>query len=245
MLPSAFRPVNAAPSRPARRTGDTIRPEMTDTRPGMNEEWRDRWREGRTGWHETEGNALLRRYWPELPADSTVLVPLCGKTPDLLWLADRGHRVVGIEVSEIAVEAFFDEQGLEYDVEPNGSLLRYAARDRAVTLCCGDYFDYAGDKADALYDRGALVAVEPARRREYVTHTRRLLEPGAFGLIITLEYDQQRVAGPPYSIRSAELEALWPGLSRVYTHDDLANGPPKFREAGLEHMLESVWVTAA
>lgn len=209
----------------------------------MTEDWRARWREGRTGWHEPEGSVLLRRFWPDLSPGTTVLVPLCGKSADLSWLAARGHRVTGVEVSEIAVRAFFEEQGLAYGTAPAGGLLRYEAHDFPIRIYCGDYFDFEGPPAEALYDRGALVAVSPEERSRYVAHTRRLLGPGAFSLIITLEYDQRRAAGPPFSIPPAEMAELWPGLECVYTHDDLANGPPKFREAGLSEMLESVWMS--
>ena len=95
----------------------------------VEEDWRSRWAEGRTGWHEPEGNAGLHAAWPALPEHSSVLVPLCGKSPDLLWLAKRGHEVTGIELSEIAVRDFFAENAIEYDTSergPPGSL-----------LCCG------------------------------------------------------------------------------------------------------------
>ena len=70
-------------------------------------DWHDRWATGRTGWHETDGNAGLRAHW-NFDA-RRVLVPLCGKTPDLVWLAKRGHEVVGVELSDIAIREFFAE----------------------------------------------------------------------------------------------------------------------------------------
>jgi thiopurine S-methyltransferase len=30
----------------------------------------------------------------------------------MIWLAEQGHRVVGVELSQIAVAAFFRENGL-------------------------------------------------------------------------------------------------------------------------------------
>ena len=72
----------------------------------MTECWVERWQEGRTGWHEPDGNDSLKKYWRA--AGRRVLVPLCGKTPDLAWLARLGNEVVGIELAEIAVETFFD-----------------------------------------------------------------------------------------------------------------------------------------
>lgn len=206
-----------------------------------SEDWLGRWREGRTGWHEPRGNAALRRHWPALAAGSRVLVPLCGKAVDLLWLAGRGLDVTGVELSQLAVEAFFAENGLTAERVPGEELPAWRARDAAITLYCGDYFDFDAPPFDALYDRGALVALPPAERPRYAAHTARLLQPRAFRLVVTLEYDQRRAAGPPFAVAGSELETYWPDLERVESRDDLANAPPKFRDAGLERFDEVVW----
>jgi hypothetical protein len=80
-----------------------------------------RWEQGRTGWHEAIGSATLRQHWPQLPCGERVLVPLCGKTKDLIWLEARGLSVIGIELSRIAVEAIFAENRLSYSVIPDGA----------------------------------------------------------------------------------------------------------------------------
>jgi thiopurine S-methyltransferase len=69
------------------------------------EYWLKRWREGRTGWHRPEVMPLLEQHWAALdvPRGSRVLVPLCGKSVDMLWLAQQGMRVLGIDVSPIAI----------------------------------------------------------------------------------------------------------------------------------------------
>ena len=156
--------------------------------------WRDRWAEGRTGWHEPGGNAGLRAAWPPLADNVRVLVPLCGKSPDLLWLARRGHDVTGIELSEIAVRDFFEDNAIEYETGKSGSLDRFAAVELPLALYCGDYFAFGESGFDALYDRGALVALPPDLRGRYVEHTRSLLRDGARRMIITLEYDQTVVS---------------------------------------------------
>lgn len=162
----------------------------------------ERWREGRIGWHQPDGNASLRRHWRG--TGPRVLVPLCGKTPDLVWLAEWGNEVVGVELSEIAVQSFFD----------------------------------------AHYDRGALVALPSDLRAAYARHTRSLLAASAEQLLVTLEYDQGLAAGPPYAVHADEVLAYWPELIRIEEHDDLPNGPPKFREAGLAAMIEVIWRSA-
>ena len=73
--------------------------------------WLERWQNNQTGFHQDEINSYLTRYWSGLglTQGSRVLVPLCGKSLDMLWLAEQGHSVVGIELSRLAIEAFFHE----------------------------------------------------------------------------------------------------------------------------------------
>jgi thiopurine S-methyltransferase len=205
----------------------------------MSEDWLDRWEKGRTGWHEAAGNAGLQSHWQV--TTGRVLVPLCGKSPDLAWLAQRGHEVVGVELSGIAARAFFAEQGLSYQLDQDGPLDVYRCTELPVTLYCGDYFSFTAEPFDALYDRGALVALEPGIRGQYVAHTRSLLRPNSSRMIVTLEYDQSLVQGPPYSVGSDELEGYWDDLVRVGETDDIDNCPPKFRAAGLTEIKEVIW----
>lgn len=203
----------------------------------MTEPWHDRWAEGRIGWHEPAGNASLRRYWTF--GGRRVLVPLCGKSADLLWLEGQGNSVVGVELAEIAVRDFFAENGLEFRVSDGGR--RFTAVDREITLFHGDYFDFDDAGFDAHYDRGALVALDEGERRRYAAHTSARLTSDAAQLVIALEYDQAIAAGPPFAVFSEEILSYWPRLERISAYNDIANGPPKFRDAGLTEMIEVVW----
>lgn len=207
------------------------------------EDWRGRWEEGRTGWHEPQGNTGLQAAWPPLTHNARVLVPLCGKSPDLLWLARRGHDVTGVELSEIAVRDFFAENAIEYQMVKDGRLDRYSAADWSLTLYCGDYFNFEESGFDALYDRGALVALPVDLRERYVKHTKSLLRAGASKMIITLEYDQAVVNGPPFSVPGEEISTYWDDLVCVSKKDDIDNCPPKFRAAGLADVQELVWLS--
>jgi thiopurine S-methyltransferase len=203
------------------------------------EDWLDRWENNRTGWHESDGNAGLKMHWHA--AGRRVLVPLCGKSPDLVWLAQRGHEVVGVELAETAVQQFFAEQRLEFEIDDAGPLARYSATDLSVTIFCGDYFSFESAPFDALYDRGAMVALNQSMRQQYIRHTGRLLKPTAGLLIVTLEYDQDVVQGPPFAVMADELSAGWGELDRVAEKDDIDTCPPKFREAGLTDIKEVFW----
>ena len=207
----------------------------------MTEAWLERWEQGRIGWHEPDGNANLKRHWPDLDNGSRVLVPFCGKTCDLIWLANRGLDIVGVELSQIAVEAFFTEHGLKYEVEDNGDLVSYRSHTHPITICCGDYFDFESKPFDALYDRGALVAVSADERPRYVEHTKSLLKEDAYELVITLEYDQSRACGPPFAVMPDELISYWSELEVAGRHNDIDNCPSKFKAAGLTEVTETVW----
>lgn len=203
----------------------------------MNESWLERWQEGRIGWHETDGNRSLKRYWR---GDGLrVLVPLCGKSVDMLWLARQGNQVTGVEVSDIAAREFFTDHGLRCERSADGT--RYAASDLPVTIICCDYLDFDDTDFDAHYDRGALVALPVEHRARYAAHTTARLTTNPVQFLITLEYDQAQVDGPPYSVTADEVLTYWPALNRIDAYDDIANAPPKFRDAGLAEMTEVVW----
>lgn len=176
--------------------------------------WAGRWREGRIAFHEGAPNAFLRAHAAALGSARRVLVPLCGKSEDLAFLAGLGHAVVGVELVEDAVRAFFDEHGLNPTVTPHGALTGYAHG--AVTVLAGDFF--ATTRAllgpvDALYDRAALIALPEALRARYAAHLRALLPRGADGLVVTVEYPQEAMEGPPFSVPEAEVRRHFDGLA--------------------------------
>jgi thiopurine S-methyltransferase len=209
----------------------------------MNMDWLTRWESGQTGWHQPGGNALLRKFWPGIAAHSRVLVPLCGKSSDLLWLAQQGCAVTGVELSEIAVRSFFSEAGIGFEFEETRGLAWFRGIEQDISIVCGDYFHFSDQPFDALYDRAALVALPADIRPRYIQHTKSLLKPDATQLLVTLEYDQSKGNGPPFSVMAEEVKTYWPVLRRVDQQRDSENIPPKFRDAGISEMLETVWST--
>ena len=204
----------------------------------MAEPWLERWQEGRIGWHEADGNASLKKHWRA--TGRTVLVPMCGKSVDLRWIATQGNRVVGVELSALAVESFFAEQDLAFRVSEDG-LPRYDAIEVDITIYCGDLFDLTSIRCDAHYDRGALIALPAVQRPAYASHVGSLLTNDADQLVITLDYDEEIANGPPFSVGDEELLGYWPSLDCVEQRDDIANAPPKFLDAGLTEFKEKVW----
>ena len=204
--------------------------------------WLERWQAHQLGWHREDVNPLLREYWTRLGACSgtKVFVPLCGKTLDMGFLADQGHEVLGCELSGIAVEEFFAEAGLARETrEPSTEEQPFVHhRSGAVTILEGDVFNL--DRAllagvGSVYDRGALIALPREKRRRYVELLTDALPEAARTLLMTLEYDQTRIGGPPFSVDEEEVHALYGAAYRVELlySEETEEIPPRFSEVGL------------
>jgi thiopurine S-methyltransferase len=174
--------------------------------------WHRRWREDRIGFHQDRPMPLLLQYWPELapPVGSRVFVPLSGKSLDIAWLAAQGYRVLGVELSSLAVEQFFAEHGLTPQTHESRYGRHYCAD--GIELICGDAFaldDALLADCAAVYDRAALIALPPPMRRRYVHELYARLPAGCLALLITLEYPQYEKHGPPFSVEEAEVRELY------------------------------------
>ncbi len=207
----------------------------------MTQQWIERWEEGRTGWHEPQGNRGLKVHWTA--TGRHVLVPLCGKASDLAWLARLGNSVTGVELSPLAVESFFAEHNLDYTIDDSARLPTYVAAELPLRIVCGDYFDFDETGFDAHYDRGALVALPPDQRAEYCRHTLARLSPDALQCVVTVHYSSEEAVGPPFVVAEAELLSAWPSLELRDCYDDSDAMPPRFRELGISVLEEKVWMT--
>lgn len=208
-----------------------------------SEFWRERWARNQIGFHLPEVNPCLQRHWPQLALaeGAKVLVPLCGKSLDLMWLASRGHRVLGVELSEQAVDAFFSEQSLAPRITQRGVFKVYQTD--LIEVWCGDFFALDAEAlADctALYDRAALIALPPLMRAQYAEHLNTLLRPGCQGLLITLDYDQTQKAGPPFAVTDEEVKVLFGAdwALNVLEKQDILGESWKFVQDGVTRLEE-------
>lgn len=208
--------------------------------------WLQRWQEGQIGFHRGDVMPLLEKHWPslQLPAGSRVLVPLCGKSLDMHWLAAQGHRVLGVELSPLAVTQFFDEAGLA----PVRTTSRYGEHFSAgpVEIILGDAFGLDPAllaEVAGVYDRAALIALPPDLRLRYRDTVYASLPAGCQGLLITLEYPQAEKAGPPFSVEQAEVDALFaaPWRHSLLERRDILDQEPRFREEGLSALETAVY----
>lgn len=209
--------------------------------------WHERWQRNEIGFHQQEINAHLQDYWAQLaiPAGGQVFVPLCGKSRDLLWLRARGHAVLGVEISSIAVRNFFAENALTPQVTRQGVFERYEAD--GLALLCGDFFDLTPAELQGVtgvYDRASLIALPPELRTRYAEHSAAILPTVAYTLLVTMEYPQDEMSGPPFAVREDEVHRLYDKrftVACLLTKDILAENP-RFRERGLSALAEKVYL---
>jgi thiopurine S-methyltransferase len=176
--------------------------------------WFARWQEGKIGFHDGTPHRYLVEHAGWLADRRRILVPLCGKSEDLAYLASRGHDVIGVELVEDAVKQFFDEHGTVPETEASGDLVIYRAG--AITVIAGDFFSVTHDHIgpiDAVFDRAALVALPPEIRARYVAHLRELARDATRELLVSIEYPPEASNGPPFSIEEPEVHRTFAGSS--------------------------------
>ena len=173
------------------------------------QQWWVRWQEGRIGFHLPEVNPLLIRHVHSLATDthpnerSCILVPLCGKSKDLIWLQSHFHKVIGVELVPQAVEAFFEENQITPTYSLRDSFATYLHGNLA--LLQGDIFQmsskYLEDRPiQAIFDRASLIALPDKLRKNYVALLRSLGSCNTKLLLVTLAYEEGMISGPPHSI---------------------------------------------
>lgn len=220
----------------------------------MNPEfWQKRWQEKRIGFNQSEVNPLLVRYFSHLnvPANSRVFVPLSGKSIDMIWLAAQGYDVVGVELVEIAVQAFFAEQNIQPNVHQladNPAIKCYQGQlfGQEVEIWVADIFALSADEighVNAVYDKAALIALPANIRLKYSEQVRKLggnvSNKIAPQLLLTLNYDQSKKEGPPFSISSEQIQHYY---GAHYHISELAREPTFIRSAPELKVTEHVWL---
>ena len=203
--------------------------------------WHNRWLTQEIGWHQIIYNDLLVKYWPtiNIVEGGNVFVPLCGKSHDMFWLAEQGYIITGIEMVEQAIQAFFEENELEFNISEINKQIAYSSP--PFTIFKGNLFDLESNtiQADAWYDRAAMIAIHPSTRMDYVNQIYQQTKSGAIGLLITFSYPQGQIEGPPFALHDEDVESLFSDrfeiecLEKVYVEDD--------DELGLANVTSSVF----
>jgi thiopurine S-methyltransferase len=208
--------------------------------------WHDRWQRGDVGFHQAVVHDQLQRIWPRLAVQtgSSVFVPLAGKSLDMAWLAQQGHRVIGVELSEIAVREFFTEAVLTPTIVQTTSFSVFAAG--LFTIYCGDIFDLAAQHladVSAVYDRAALIALPEPLRQRYVSHLTHLLEPDSEVLLIAIDYPAGEMDGPPFAVPFKDVHRLYApafDIDVIETRDGLVHSD-NLKKRGITRLEETAY----
>jgi thiopurine S-methyltransferase len=213
-----------------------------------HEFWHARWERKETGFHQESVNHYLHEHWPDLtgPEKSQVLVPLCGKSHDLWWLHDRGHPILGVELSRIACKDFFEEAGEKAMVTPGSPFTRFR-HDDTLELWCGDFYQLSPTDVSNIrwvYDRAALIALPPLMRQRYASHLSAILPESCGILLITLDYDGSEMTGPPFNVTDNEVYELFSDDFTVerLRQENMAKDDPFAKRKGLGGATESVFL---
>ena len=217
------------------------------------QQWWIRWQEGRIGFHLPEVNPLLIRHVHSLATDthpnerSCILVPLCGKSKDLIWLQSHFHKVIGVELVPQAVEAFFEENQITPTYSLRDSFATYLHDNLA--LLQGDIFQMSSKYLEdhpiqAIFDRASLIALPDKLRKNYVALLRSLGSCNTKLLLVTLAYEEGMISGPPHSIPENKIFELFAFATNIelLEKQDILPESPNFQKAGLRWAYEAVYL---
>lgn len=216
--------------------------------------WLARWANNETGFHQAQINPYLTYFYgdkgaaPEKRAALKVFVPLCGKSKDMLWLSQAGYSVFGVECSEAAVKAFFEENALNYkhaEKDQHG-FYQSSGQSAVIEIFQGDFF--ALQKKDLeeitdVFDRAALVALPDDMRKQYAQKMAELQKPGVRTLLVTLTYDQAQMNGPPFSVSEENVVALFSTYFSIekLCYKNIIDDEPGMKQRGLTSLVETVY----
>ena len=157
------------------------------------EDWQDHYDSNDLGWDLGQVAPPFVELWEKgkLPWGE-VLVPGCGRGHEVIFLAENGFEVTGIDFSEGAVTYL-------------GNALK--KRNLKGRVLHQDFFSL-DDTHDGVYnlviEQTFFCAISPRQRQDYVLKVSRMLKPG--GMLVGLFYHTDKQGGPPYNTTREDIE---------------------------------------
>lgn len=215
------------------------------------EDWQEKWVDHKIGFHQEQGHQLLKKHLDAFLQGETglrVFFPLCGKAVEMKWFADRGHYVVGVEISELGIREFFAEQNISYSEEPIGEIPGakvFKSSSGNISLYCCSFFDLPRVPVgtfDRIWDRGALVAVNPGDRKRYTDIMLSLARKRFQYLLAVLIYDPTKLAGPPFYVPDAEVRKLFGSVCSIQSLETVDALEERHKNWGLDSFVEKLYL---
>jgi|TARA_B110000977_G_scaffold165260_1_gene212327 thiopurine S-methyltransferase len=212
----------------------------------QEKDWLIRWQKNQIGFHDAEVNSHLKKYISasDLKPGDTIFLPLCGKSADITWLAEQDFQVIGVELSAIAIESYFSEQGLSFDRVESGRFITRSSRN--IHLLEGSFFDLRhqdlGD-CSLVYDRASLIAFDEPTRTRYAQWMRSIIGNDTDILLVTLDYNQSEMNGPPFAVSTHEIMRHFESAFQIdiIRQTEIVDESPRWRSKGLSSLVESVY----
>jgi thiopurine S-methyltransferase len=210
----------------------------------MNPEfWLEKWDKNEIGFHLDAPHPWLLQIFSEvaISPNQTIFVPLCGKTHDIDFLLSQGLNVIGNELSELAVEQLFSRLGIQ-PIRQDWVNVGQVYRSDQLTVYVGDFFqltagvllEHNEPEINWVYDRAALVALPTAMRPQYSQNIQQLCGFAQM-LLMTLDYPQEQMSGPPFSVSPEEVAAHYGSFYEInpLKQQDILDKEPRFKQRGL------------
>lgn len=194
-----------------------------------------------TSFHRKDIHPYVLNYMnPENITGKNVLVPLCGKTVDMLYLSQFANKVIGVELVEEAILQFFQENSLPFHQVDHETYIS-----ENITLLKKDFMALTREEIgpiDWVLDRASLVALPSQMRIDYLHTLDRLTTIGTQTLLITLEYFPL-INSAPFSIDGQEVEQYY-GMGHVIKHVEQPSLPNHgmVRKWNLDFLIEHGFV---
>uniref|UniRef100_A0A8D0B8H7 thiopurine S-methyltransferase n=1 Tax=Salvator merianae TaxID=96440 RepID=A0A8D0B8H7_SALMN len=239
---------NSSDKFPEEECGDA---KLQENRVMTQEEWLQMWQTKKIGFHNKDGHPLLKKYLDLFLNGRNglnIFFPLCGKSVEMKWFADMGHHVVGVEISQSALEEFFTEQKLPFTEEqvpgiPGAKLLK--STDGNISLYCCSIFDLSSTtvgKFDGIWDRGALVALNPCDRPRYASLMFSLMNSGCRSLLVTCSYDPTKHKGPPFFVPDSEVKSLFGKHCDITYLEKIDGFSERHKKWGIDFLWEMIYM---
>ncbi|MFD1142717.1 thiopurine S-methyltransferase [Larkinella insperata] len=197
--------------------------------------WADSWGRSNTRFHRQDVHPyVLKHLTPFALMEKSILVPLCGRSLDLVYFSQFAERVVGVEQNESIILQFFAENQLAY--EKVGE--RYISNN--LTIFCKDLFALTPGEVgeiDLVYDRASLVALPLPMRVEYLQKMEELTLPGTQYFLTTLEYAPEMNAAP-FSITPGEVYGYFPNYRVQHVESPTVPHHRLMKKLNLDYLKE-------
>jgi SAM-dependent methyltransferase len=156
-------------------------------------DWQKHYDENDLAWDLGEvANPFVRLWEDKALQPGTLIVPGCGQGHEVIYFAERGFQVTGVDYTSGAV-ALLRKNLTSRNL--NGKILHQSFFD----------LDETHNQAyDNMLEQTFFCAIHKDQRPNYVETVSRILKPG--GLLFGLFYETGEAGGPPFNTTEADIQ---------------------------------------